>query len=174
VKPDDLSLSFQDLVDQSGVTERTVRYYFQRGVLPPPPSQGRGVRYSRGYLDRLRLIRQLQEDNWSLELIQKKLNGLSDADIADLVKTQHPEKPATTKSLSGYLDAALGRPLKSAPLPDPGQEVWASRRSGTFRSRWDRITLTEDVEIMVRHPLTREKSEQLEELIRLATRILKN
>lgn len=174
MKSDGPSLSFQDLVDQSGVSERTVRYYFQKGVLPPSPSQGRGVRYSQGYLDRLRLIRRLQEDNWSLDLIQKKLNGLSDADVSNLIHSSRPADAAKASGLSGYLEAALGSATARASLPDPGQEVWASKRSGTYRSRWERITLTEDVEIMVRHPLTREKSEQLEELIRLAERILKS
>lgn len=53
----------------SGVTRRTIRYYIQRGLVPPPSATGRGKHYDQGHLDRLVAVRTRQEAGESLEAI---------------------------------------------------------------------------------------------------------
>ena len=49
--------------------------------------------------------------------------------------------------------------------PDP-------RIVGETRTRWDRVPLTDDVELHVRQPVGRQKQKQIERLIRLGQELL--
>ncbi len=84
--PEDLSL--QELADQTGLEPRTIRSYVERGILPGPQSMGRGARYPRESLDRLRvlnLIRDAKRDV-SLDKIRLLLQQLSPGQIRDLAE----------------------------------------------------------------------------------------
>jgi DNA-binding transcriptional MerR regulator len=59
-----------------GVTERTVRWYVEAQLLPPPAQRGRGAHFGEGHLVRLRLIRLLQEDGLDLEGVREYLGAL--------------------------------------------------------------------------------------------------
>jgi hypothetical protein len=52
------------LCDISGVTPRTVYYYVQQGLLPPPGARGPGARYDRRHLLRLQLIGKPARSQW--------------------------------------------------------------------------------------------------------------
>jgi DNA-binding transcriptional MerR regulator len=68
-----LELSVGELAERGGVSRRTVRFYVQRGLLPPPHGGGRGSFYDAEHLARLVAIRQLQEDGLPLEQVQARL-----------------------------------------------------------------------------------------------------
>jgi DNA-binding transcriptional MerR regulator len=55
-----------ELAREAGVTPRTVRYYQERKLLPPPRRVGRIAWYSRAHLVRLRVIGQLLERGHTL------------------------------------------------------------------------------------------------------------
>lgn len=48
-----------ELAREAGITVRTLRYYRERRLLPPPRREGRIGWYSQAHLDRLRVIGQL-------------------------------------------------------------------------------------------------------------------
>ena len=52
--------SIAQLADLAGINRRTVRYYVQRNLLPPPFGSGRGSYYDERHLERLLEIRDLQ------------------------------------------------------------------------------------------------------------------
>lgn len=54
-------MRIDDLAERAGVPTRTIRYYTQQGLLHPPTLRGRVGYYSSQHLDRLRLIKELQE-----------------------------------------------------------------------------------------------------------------
>ena len=58
------------------VSERTVRYYVEEGLLPPPASRGRGANFGEEHLTRLRLIRAMQQAGNDLESIRDYLAEL--------------------------------------------------------------------------------------------------
>ncbi|HYC06745.1 MAG TPA: MerR family transcriptional regulator, partial [Candidatus Binatia bacterium] len=90
--PTEQGYTLQDLVDLSGVTPRTVRYYIAQGLLPSPEGAGPAARYTEGHLARLRLIRQLQREHLPLAEIRTRLVGLDDDAISTLVDTE-PSPP---------------------------------------------------------------------------------
>src|SRR5210317_1092083 len=75
----DNHLSIQDLVDLSGVSRRTVRYYVQRGLIPPPEGAGRGHYYTRDHLEQLQRVRAMQQAGHSLNEIAALIGDVSDA-----------------------------------------------------------------------------------------------
>jgi DNA-binding transcriptional MerR regulator len=54
-------MRIDDLAERAGVPTRTIRYYTQQGLLEPPTLRGRVGFYDDGHLERLRLIKELQE-----------------------------------------------------------------------------------------------------------------
>ena len=67
----------QDLVERSGVARRTIYFYVQQGLLPPPSGAGLAARYAEEHLLRLRLIPQLRRDGLRLDQIRDRLAGMS-------------------------------------------------------------------------------------------------
>ena len=67
--------SILELVQASGVARRTIRYYVQRGLIPPPEGAGRGHFYQSVHLERLLQIRDLQDQGVPLEEIRVILEG---------------------------------------------------------------------------------------------------
>ena len=66
--------SIAEMAHCSGVTRRGVRFYVQKGLLPPPAGAGRGHYYTQQHLDRLIRIKELQAEGFSLEQILAVLN----------------------------------------------------------------------------------------------------
>jgi len=69
--------SIGKLAEEAGVSVRTIRFYIDQGLLPPPRIHGRRTVYDQEYLDRLKLIRRLKEAYLPLREIQQKMAGLT-------------------------------------------------------------------------------------------------
>lgn len=59
-----MEMRIDDLAQRAGVPTRTIRYYTQQGLLPSPTLRGRVGFYDEGHLERLRLIKELQEKRY--------------------------------------------------------------------------------------------------------------
>jgi DNA-binding transcriptional MerR regulator len=69
---------------------RTVRYYTTLGLLDPPAIQGRQARYGRRHVLQLAAIKALQSRRLSLDEIQARLYGKSDAELRALLASAAP------------------------------------------------------------------------------------
>jgi DNA-binding transcriptional MerR regulator len=57
-----VSLKISELVQRTGVSKETVHYYIRDGLLPRPRKRGRNIAdYNDSYVDRIRLIKELQD-----------------------------------------------------------------------------------------------------------------
>ena len=61
-----------ELTVLTGISRRAVRYYIQRGLVPPPLGAGRGHYYTEDHLTRIRAIRELQAQGLSLDEIEER------------------------------------------------------------------------------------------------------
>lgn len=115
----DAAYSINDLADRGGVTRRTVHYYISQGLLPASGTEGRGTRYGKPHLDRLRLIRELQREHLPLAEIRQRLVHLSDTQIADLLaRGEVLAEPRGTAF--DYIQAVLsGTSLRAFEQPAP-------------------------------------------------------
>jgi DNA-binding transcriptional MerR regulator len=68
-------LSLEELADRVGLTRRAIRFYVQRGLIPPPLGLGRGRHYDQRHLETLRRIQELQAAGHSLDAIGQILAG---------------------------------------------------------------------------------------------------
>lgn len=90
---DDNELTIDELARRVGMTVRNVRAHQARGLLPPPELRGRTGIYGPDHVARLQLIRELQDDGFSLELIKRLLDGAGGSSSAVLRFKQALERP---------------------------------------------------------------------------------
>jgi DNA-binding transcriptional MerR regulator len=93
---DDCVYGVEELAERGGVSRRTVRYYIQRGLLPPPRGLGRGKHYTEAHLSTLVRIRELQEAAVPLETIATQLDDATPAPIA-VVAAETPMQSSWTR-----------------------------------------------------------------------------
>jgi DNA-binding transcriptional MerR regulator len=76
--PDEASLQIGEVADRTGVTQRTLRFYEERGLLKPPTRMDGGFRlYSEDDVARVEQIKRLQS-----------LLGLTLAEIKDMIEAE--------------------------------------------------------------------------------------
>jgi len=106
-----------ELAREAGITVRTVRYYQERKLLPPPRRRGRIGWYSQAHLNRLRVIGQLLERGHTLGGIAELLSAWEQGyDLAGLlgleqVITAPWEDEATVPVTVAEISSLLGGQL---------------------------------------------------------------
>jgi len=111
--------TLRELAAESGIPERTIRFYISKGILDPPLRGGRGAAYGPDHLARLKEIRGLQA------------KGLMLAEIARL-----PEPQASAPDLqapSTWENYAVADDVV----------VWVRAESSPWRARHIRSALKE-------------------------------
>lgn len=73
--------SISELAALGDVSPRTVRYYVQLGVLPPPAGRGLGGKYGPQHLERLLRVRELQREGVRLEQMAAFLDRPASRDM---------------------------------------------------------------------------------------------
>lgn len=71
------TFDIQKLVAVSGVPRRTIYFYVQQGLLPPPQGAGLAAYYTENHLVRLRLIPILRQEGLRLDDIREKFSRMS-------------------------------------------------------------------------------------------------
>lgn len=98
-------LTIDELSQASGVTTRTIRFYSQEKLVPPPADfRGRVALYGQEHLARLRLIKTLKDKYLPLELIRKVI--ASPGKLA-FVQEKLLTLDSTVFELLGYKPATL-------------------------------------------------------------------
>lgn len=104
-------VTIQELASAAGVTTRTIRYYVEQGVLPPP-ERGRPAEYTEEHVRRLDLVRRLKEQYLPLEEIRDMLQRLSPEEVERLAEQYTPrteEREQGLSSAADYIAGVLGR-----------------------------------------------------------------
>jgi len=113
----------EELADLGGVTRRTVRYYVQEGLLPPPLGLGRGRHYGAEHLERLLRVKSLQEQGLPLSAIQEALAAGRDGGRAATSRAAARAGPLARSAWS-RLELLPGLELNVSSayrLPSPGK-----------------------------------------------------
>lgn len=112
------------------VTPRTIRYYVEQGVLPPP-GRGRPAEYTGEHLRRLALVRRLKDQYLPLEEIRDTMQRLTLDEVEELLahsSAQAKRESVTITSASEYIANVLDhtavreqmkRDRVQAPTPPP-------------------------------------------------------
>ena len=90
----DETYKLEELAKAAGTSPRTVRYYVQRGLLPPPVFKGKDSAYGRDHLVRLQAIKKLQGDYLPLDAIAAELDGKAIEEIEAIAKSSPGPAPS--------------------------------------------------------------------------------
>jgi DNA-binding transcriptional MerR regulator len=113
---DGTDLTVHELAARTGLSVRTVRFYAGRDLLPPPRIRGRVAFYGPAHRARLELVRELQQQGYTLAAIERYFRRIpADASEADLALHRtllSPWVPDRHEELDRpSLDSRAGRPL---------------------------------------------------------------
>lgn len=98
------SLTIDQLAQRTGMTVRNIRAHQSRGLLEPPAVSGRTGYYDADHISRLELIRELQADGYSLDLIGRMLSRAS-GQSADALRFRRVLRAPWTDEESRIVDA---------------------------------------------------------------------
>lgn len=182
--PSAQTYSLKEVATQVGVELRVLRswmgspYRILRGV-----GRGSGARYSQHFFDRAMLAQRLRTENVTLGEIAKRLSGIPDEELEQLLaggvgamqqkgRGSAADYAAAALSSRGMFTSALQQRMAghSATRSQQVPAATTSQRAGA-RVNWERITLSDGVEIHVRRPMNREENRLLERLLEEAERI---
>ena len=86
----------EQLARTAGVAVDTIRFYQGKGLLDAPRREGRVTWYGDTHVERLRRIRELQQQGFTLTVIQRFLTGeLEPSNEALVAAVTHPAAPQT-------------------------------------------------------------------------------
>jgi DNA-binding transcriptional MerR regulator len=104
------SYDIQELIMQSGVPRRTVYFYVQQGVLPPPEGAGLAAHYNEDHLLRLRLIPMLRQQGLRLDEIRVRFTQLSGEEMRRMLSSSQPAPAAPRAVREPAIPEILGTP----------------------------------------------------------------
>ena len=162
-----------ELEDLTGLNRRTIHYYTQQGVIPPPEGKGGAARYGEEHLLRLKLIKPLQESHLRLAGIREALEEMSLKEMQTLLNLASSEESWDTVSLQAW----VGEPLAQYWFEVPeDSEPPRGRRSRFLRNlqrspvpeetTWQRVPLAEGVELNIRSDADRRVRSAVVRLLR--------
>lgn len=193
-------LLIHQLAQRAGISVRTIRYYIEEGLLPPPSYQGKYAYYTLIYLDRLELIRRLKESYLPLREISEIMNSLSDEQVRMRLKElpahspkfsveQAPSRPGPKPGARAleYIDRLMEDQTRhktkgSGELSQPNlrkdrDEFLPRDQSRSLQAAvaheqtWLRILLAPGVELHLRQPEDEDTENRVRQLIIYAQRI---
>jgi DNA-binding transcriptional MerR regulator len=172
--------TLSELADQANVSTRTVRYYIQHDLLPPPSGAGPGAHYDDGHLDRLRLIKRLKKSHLPLAEIRKQIEPLSNEDVQAVLVEESDEVTDTAieyvRGILNVREEAL-RELPRSPqyfeFRDRSISPAPPKILEPTRAQWERIGLSPDIEVHVRRPLSYQQNKAVNRILEAAREILK-
>lgn len=135
----DVPLRVEEVAAAAGVGVDTVRYYQGMGLLPPVDRDGRSVHYGPQHLARLRTIRALADDGFTLAQIKRLLAETGDALLVslaggpdglsrdELAELSGLNREMTDLAVSAGLIEPLGPPHEERFAPEAASMLAAGR-----------------------------------------------
>jgi len=133
-------VTIHELIEKSGFNRRTIYFYIQMELLPPPKGKGKNYEYSEEHLKRLQQIKKLQAMRYSLKEIREFFSNRS-LRAGDVL----PPLPETLQM--------------STPQPRPEKD---SFRHGGPVVLWRKFIIGTDAELHIKWPPSEEALENLE------------
>ena len=105
----DDQLLISELAEKAGVSVRTIRFYINEGLLPPPEGRGRYSVYDEEYLTRIELIKRLKSAYLPLKEIKRMVESLTKAEVESMLHNLS-EPPSQDEPAAPQAPAVSGSP----------------------------------------------------------------
>jgi DNA-binding transcriptional MerR regulator len=190
-----------ELESLTKLNRRTIHYYTQNNVIPPPMGAGGAARYNEQHSLRLTILKDMRKSSIGLATIKTKLNELSleeMRDIAGKIKKRQPiewdreamkewfsEDIRTTNELllvrepdTPYSeDKKEGSKIRYSLKPNRGgSDVRYALREPSPADKqktWERIEISEGVEMNVRSDIAHKNEENIKLIVEKLRQIMK-
>jgi len=169
--------TIEQVCEVTGLSRRTVRYYIQEGLLDPPEGRGRGGNYNDVHIGRIREIRSLQGQGWTLASIAKRLKA--DSDPAGATETpeifsgpfvqEDDEDDGHPFKKGGPFSSGL--PTRRLAQPEAAKRP-AETEPGGARSVFARYAIADGIEIVVSRETEEKHPRKIQEIVRIATSVI--
>ena len=193
--PTDQAYTISELATLAGVTPRTIRYYVSIGLLPSPGQgpgdavRGRAPRAAAPHPPAAAGASPARRDHRAPGGARRRSGGRGggrgprgrrDRPLGNAVRSGSRVGPRVHPAIEGRDRSskprhAIGIRSAAAPLPrGHHRHVHRSPRRGQASSapQWERVTLSQNVELHVRRPAGRLEQKRVERLIRLGRELL--
>jgi DNA-binding transcriptional MerR regulator len=80
-------MTIRQLAERAGVTQRTIRYYTDEGLIDAPVDRVRTPRYTERHLLQLLAAARLKASFLPLRVIRARLAGMDDAELNDVIQS---------------------------------------------------------------------------------------
>lgn len=186
----EVKLTLKELCHAANVSERTVRYYIQQGILPSPQRAGPASRYSLEHLSRLALVRRLKAALLPLNEIKHLMSEVPTSELEQVAYEFYQEltttNPVTTDTPRPPVRAARVRPNGAdskglteltvfvPPEAEEGQAELSTPakpemplKGPVSAGRWQRVALAAGLELHYEEGGTHDSADGQEKLTRL-------
>ena len=167
MKPSSHKYSIKELEEKTGIKVRSIRFYIQEGLVPPPNGTGGGAWYDDTHLLHLQAVRVLHESQLKLSGIKEALAAMTADEVRALVADAESGKRAwDSQSLQNWVTpaasqkpaprdfsfAAIGTPQASQHESSPTTSLLGrlTRQAPRTQETWLRISPLDGVEVQVR------------------------
>jgi len=190
-------LTLEDLAQISGLPIRTLRYYIQEGLLPGPDTRGKYASYSQEHVDTLKLITHLKDLHMPLKDIQHLMETMNAEGIRQMIDLQEKQKGLLLQDANQSIQNIVKEPNSAleyiqnlTELHESVQNMTTNRQSprrstlnqqtrqGSSASRmkhetWQKVILTDGVELQLRAQLDAETQQKIDDLIQYAQNLFR-
>lgn len=181
----EVKLTLKELCHAAGVSERTVRYYIQQGLLPPPQGAGPASRYSLEHLSRLTLIRRLKAALLPLGEIKHLMSELPTSDLEEVAHEFYHELARANPLSSEAIRPLSPKGAKEKVAPElkvfvptkieledaPAQPIETASISNSKQllagGKWNRLLISAGLELHYEEGGEHDKAQNREKLARL-------
>ena len=120
-----------ELTELTGISRRSVHYYVQRGLTPPPLGAGRGHYYTAIHLTRIRAIKEFQGQGLTLEEIEERFKTPQPDILKNVLSRVSSDIPHSLKESALSYEEASEPTLLTRIKVAEGVEM--TIESGTYR-----------------------------------------
>ena len=169
--------SLKEVAAQVGVELRVLRSWMGHPYrILPGFGRGSGTRYPQAFLDRAKLARRMRDEHLPLAEVANRLRGVPDQELEQLLNgALAPSGRASKGSAADYAAAVLNSRGVTVSLFERAKPVFQQslpiRKQPLARAAWERIPLSDAIEVHARRPMTREENRLLDDLLKEAERI---
>ena len=144
-------MTIRQLAEPAGVTQRTIRYYTDEGLIDAPVDKVRMPRYTERHLLQLQAAAHLKASYMPLRVIRARLAGLGDDELNELIGSVPQPVAAVHESGVAYAVAQ-----HYVPSVIQGSHAYADTEinevpaTGTDTRRWHRVVIDDGIELHFR------------------------
>ena len=167
MKPSSHKYSIKELEEKTGIKVRSIRFYIQEGLVPPPNGTGGGAWYDDTHLLHLQAVKVLHESQLKLSGIKEALAAMTADEVRALVADAESGKRSwDSQSLQNWVTpaasqkpaprdfsfAAIGTPQASQHESSPTTSLLGrlTRQAPRTQETWLRLSPLDGVEVQVR------------------------